>query len=262
MPYCPKCDMEFVDGITTCTDCGGPLVASKEEADRLKREEQLKQQRLAQEMASMRMDGADADSFYGSDSGNLNSPSDSDASTGSANDSRSAASTDPASALSFKQQSTTYVDKGQKYEDLRSSASAFLLVGGALLIFSALCWLQIVHLPMAGFSRYLIQAALTAMGIFSMVVYIKSNKSAKDLLPQIEEEKQKTNSLIQWFLSEQSAQDIDREILDFDQLNEEEISLKRFQLIQDYLITHKDLPDPAYVDALCEEIYTKLYEEN
>ena len=38
MPYCPKCDMEFVDGITTCSDCGGPLVASKEEADRLKRE--------------------------------------------------------------------------------------------------------------------------------------------------------------------------------------------------------------------------------
>ena len=68
MPYCPKCDMEFVDGITTCSDCGGPLVASKEEADRLKREEQLKQQeeqqRLAQEMASMKMNGADADSFF------------------------------------------------------------------------------------------------------------------------------------------------------------------------------------------------------
>ena len=71
------------------------------------------------------------------------------------------------------------------------------------------------------------------MGIFSMVVYIKSNRSARDLLPQIEAEKQKTNDLIQWFLSEQSAQDIDREILDLDQLNDEEISLKRFQIIQD-----------------------------
>ena len=69
MPYCPKCDMEFVDGITTCSDCGGPLVASKEEADRLKREEQLKrqkeQQNLTQEMLSMEMNGADADSFSG-----------------------------------------------------------------------------------------------------------------------------------------------------------------------------------------------------
>ena len=260
MPYCPKCDMEFVDGITTCSDCGGPLVASKEEADRLKREEQLKrqkeQQTLTQEMLSMEMNGADADSFSGYDPEAFHTLVNSDASA------KGSRSTDPASALSFKQHSTAYVDKGQKYEDLRSSASAFLIVGGAVLIFSALCWLQIVRLPMAGFSRYLIQTALTVMGLFSMIVYIKSNKSARDLLPQIEEEKQKTNALIQWFLSEQSAQDIDREILDLDQLNEEEISLKRFQIIQDYLITHKDLPDPAYVDALCEEIYTKLYEEN
>ena len=72
MPYCPKCDMEFVDGITTCSDCGGPLVTSKEEADRLKREEQLKrqkeQQNLTQEMLSMEMNGADADGFSGYDS--------------------------------------------------------------------------------------------------------------------------------------------------------------------------------------------------
>ena len=39
MPYCPKCDMEFVKGITTCTDCGAPLAESREawEADREKR---------------------------------------------------------------------------------------------------------------------------------------------------------------------------------------------------------------------------------
>ena len=32
MPYCPKCDMEFVEGIKVCSDCGGPLVESKEVA--------------------------------------------------------------------------------------------------------------------------------------------------------------------------------------------------------------------------------------
>ena len=37
MPYCPKCDMEFVDGMTVCTDCGGPLVSSKEEAQAIAR---------------------------------------------------------------------------------------------------------------------------------------------------------------------------------------------------------------------------------
>ena len=63
MPYCPKCDMEFIDGITKCTDCGGPLVESKEVADQMKdqymkmQEEHLKKQyqqmMLAQQQAQM-----------------------------------------------------------------------------------------------------------------------------------------------------------------------------------------------------------------
>ena len=32
MPYCPKCDMEFIKGVTVCSDCGGSLFESKEEA--------------------------------------------------------------------------------------------------------------------------------------------------------------------------------------------------------------------------------------
>ena len=47
MPYCPKCDMEFVEGVTVCTDCGGPLVESREAAQAQKAAEKEK---LEQEM--------------------------------------------------------------------------------------------------------------------------------------------------------------------------------------------------------------------
>ncbi len=51
MPYCPKCDMEFVEGIKVCSDCGGPLVESKEVAKAIKKKEQEEQlAALAQEM--------------------------------------------------------------------------------------------------------------------------------------------------------------------------------------------------------------------
>ena len=43
MPYCPKCDMEFVEGIKVCSDCGGPLVESKEVAEAIKKKEQEEQ---------------------------------------------------------------------------------------------------------------------------------------------------------------------------------------------------------------------------
>ena len=51
MPYCPKCDMEFVEGIKICSDCGGPLVESKEVADAMKQKEKEEQLAvMAQEM--------------------------------------------------------------------------------------------------------------------------------------------------------------------------------------------------------------------
>lgn len=30
MPYCPKCNQEFVEGVTICTDCGTPLADTEE----------------------------------------------------------------------------------------------------------------------------------------------------------------------------------------------------------------------------------------
>ena len=42
MPYCPKCDMEFVEGIEKCSDCGGPLFESKEAADKIIKDSGLK----------------------------------------------------------------------------------------------------------------------------------------------------------------------------------------------------------------------------
>ena len=44
MPYCPKCDMEFVEGVTVCTDCGGPLVESREAAQAQKAAEKEKRE--------------------------------------------------------------------------------------------------------------------------------------------------------------------------------------------------------------------------
>ena len=58
-----------------------------------------------------------------------------------------------------------------------------------------------------------------------------------------------------------TAENIDRVIhKHLSDLTEEELSLQRFEIIQDLLITNHDLPDQSYVDALCDMIYTKLYE--
>ena len=155
-----------------------------------------------------------------------------------------------------------YVKKSQKYEDRKSSASAFLLVGGAITVFAVLCWAGIFDMPMAGFSKYLIQGTLTVMGIGCLVIAILTFRSAKGMVREIEEEEKQTEELISWFLSAYRREDIDGRLdADFSDLGEDERNLKRFELISDLLITSKDLPDQAYVDALCEEIYSKLFDE-
>lgn len=250
MPYCPKCDMEFIDGITVCSDCKGPLVESEAVAKAMRKKEKedamLRERAMMEEL--MKADGLDEYMSVESPEG------------GSAERNGEEGEAPVDSRTAAEPPVRVYVDKAKRYEDLKSSASAFLLVGGLLLVFSILCWSGIISLPMYGISKLIFQGALTVMGIFSLGVYMTSSRSARQLAPEIDAEKHQTEELIAWFRETYSAEGIDSQIPDRGELSEEELSLKRFQIIQDYFITGKDLPDPAYVDALCEEVYARLYE--
>lgn len=348
MPYCPKCDMEFVDGITVCTDCGGPLVESEAAAKAMQAEERAR--KLARErslyeeyLQSIQDDGSSehgaagtgseetdrsgpcadrepdascspsgaaqgpdasrlpSDAAQGPDASCLpsdaaqdpdasRSPSDAaqgpdasrspsaaaqgpDASRSpsaaaqgpDASRSPSGAARDPETvrprSILPAEAAHVYVDKSQQYDDLKSSASAFLIVGIGLTAVAVLCWLNVIRLPMAQTARLILQCVLTAMGVFSLIIYLRTSLSARKMEPEIAQEQNKTHDTIEWFLSQYTADDIDNEIDDRGALGAEELSLKRFQLIQDHLVTGRDLPDQAYVDALSEEIYAKLFEE-
>ena len=88
------------------------------------------------------------------------------------------------------------------------------------------------------------KAALTLIAAGSLVVAVKTTLSAKAFLPEIAKEKERTQSIIQWFLDTYTGADLDNAIgTDAQSLSSEEFSLKRYELIQDYLITNHDLPD-------------------
>lgn len=265
MPYCPKCDMEFIEGMTTCTDCGGTLVASKEVADAMKQKE--KEEALARHRAEYEalqaalMDeagetaGAD-DMFELSEDEEL-SPAAPHGDT-------------PGLREALRQQNSekrpervhVYVKKSQQYDDLKSSATAFLLVGGALLIFSLLCWAGIVPLPMAGISGIISRSVMTLLGLAALAVAWHSSSSAKKVSGEIAAEEEVTRQLTDWFTACYTGGHLDTQILgEFGELSPEELSLKRFELIQDLIITNHDITDQAYVDALAEDIYGKLYED-
>ena len=237
MPYCPKCDMEFVEGMTVCTDCGGPLVESKEAADALKREEKERaKQEMARRYAKMMEHDSEAD-------GEEPEPQ-----------AKRGASPLPVPA---------YVNKKQRYEDMSSSASAFFLVGGFLALFAILSILGVIRLPMAKVNSIIFQSLLALMAACSIAVAVSSKKRAAQLKVQADDEEKETLEIVQWFLKTYSADDLDDQLrLEDPDLSGEELSLKRFELIQDYLVTGRDLPDQSYVDALCDMLYSRLYGES
>ena len=100
------------------------------------------------------------------------------------------------------------------------------------------------------------------MAVGSFMVSFTSKKSADQLKGQVSEEENQTKEIIEWFLSKYTAQNIDRVIhKHMSDLTKEELSLQRFEIIQDLLITNRDITDQSYIDALCDEIYSRLYED-
>lgn len=237
MPYCPKCDMEFIDGITICSDCGGPLVESEAKARAIKEQEEAN--RLLQMANRLEEESRDGDNLE-------------------------LLAKEAASETEEPYTPTgVYVKKADKYAEMKSSASAFLMVGAAILVFSLLCWLGIISLPMAGLSKLLFQSVLTVMGSVFLLVSIFTYKSAGALSSQIDEENKKTDEYIHWFTQNYTGDALDRQLAgETGELSPEELSLKRFELIQDILITHHDITDQAYVDSLSEDIYSRLYESS
>jgi hypothetical protein len=149
----------------------------------------------------------------------------------------------------------------QKYEDHKSSASAFFVVGGLITLYALLCWTGIFSMPGTDASKYFSQTVITVMGIGSLIIAVMTQRTAKAISGELEEKEKQTDTITQWFLSSYTKEALDNQLdLEYQNYSEEERSLKRFDLIQDILITNHDLPEQSYVDELCEMLYEKLFE--
>ena len=239
MKYCPDCDMEFIDSVHTCTDCGKILVDKEKyfegkavrEAEEAKAEEE-RQRQLLESMSDEEKEAV-KEALEEAEQENRGR--------------RRGAIPEP----------TVYVTRAERYEDLKSSASAFWIVGAALIILAVASWGGL--LPV----NIILKLMFTILAAGSIFIALKTGQDAKTVKGQIQEENEVTEQLIKWFLENYTPEQIDEIVRrENGDLQDEVLALKRIALIQDIYVTQYDLADQGYVDALAEEVYGRLFEDD
>lgn len=169
---------------------------------------------------------------------------------------------EPASDRSSRETPRLYVRQEDRYEDLSSSASAFLIVGIVMSVLTLLSFGQQLHLPFALPTTALMRFFLLVFAIGAFGLYWKTRREASRAYSHIEEEQRITEELESWFLANYAPEQIDLEILGATRhpLRAEALALKRFDFIQDCFLQRYDGMDEGYIEALSEELYKKLFE--
>ena len=169
---------------------------------------------------------------------------------------------EPASDRTARETPRLYVRHEDRYEDLSSSASAFLIVGIVMSVLTLLSFGQQLHLPFALPTTALMRFFLLVFAIGAFGLYWKTRREASRAYSHIEEEQRITEELESWFLANYAPEQIDLEILGATRhpLRAEALALKRFDFIQDCFLQRYDGMDEGYIEALSEELYKKLFE--
>lgn len=239
--YCPKCDMDFVDGVLTCTDCGGELVDKAEYMLKMKAEAEAKAEadKIAREKEIERM--------------NIESSGNADPEA----EDISALTNRRAALRQMSAESATYVHQKDKYTDNKSSAAAFVIVGLILAVIAVLAWIRIIQLGMP------FTIAATSFAALCIVLALITNIKADRMKGSIKEEDSLRDDVFNRFLEAHTAEEIDAGInrTDLDaEFNDEEVALERLNVIQDMLTIDNDIPDASFAAEIAEDLYAKIFE--
>lgn len=266
MPYCPKCNQEFVEGVTVCTDCGTPLVETAEVTEnpvKLIAIELSLAERLTSFLVYSKIEATTLPEEGDENLLQIFVPE------SQLDDAKKLVqvflTNEPTEEENIPldvKPAHTYRNNAARYEDMRSSAFAFLVVGALVLVVMGLSLAGVISLPFYGNAKYLVHGVMITLGILFLIVGFVSRKQAKALKETIGEDDTRTAEILHWFLSTYTAKQIDETIdAQEEEIASEEIrSLKRMDIIREYLVRQYQIEDESYLDLLCEEVYQKTYE--
>ena len=226
MPWCPKCETEYREGISVCADCGSALVET------LSAQKDIPTPETPEEMIQ-NMSEEDARIFL-------------EETKKEAMERRRRLAEGPG----------VYVESSKKAQDFKSGALSLLFVGGIGLIFIILIIVGVIPLHMNLFSKYLILGVMGTLFILFIVMGFLSIKSYKKFEIKATEEDNLTKNLLAW-----CKENLTQELIDAD-LEETEEELLYFGRTEKMkaLISNKFMNlDAAFLDSFIDDIYPEIF---
>ncbi len=161
-----------------------------------------------------------------------------------------------------KDGSTLYIDKHSQYEEMKSSAYTFLMVGALGILALVLVGLDIIPLHMASYMKIIMAIVMGGLFLFFLIIGAKSYQKMKILAKDAKKEETDTQEILTWFLNKEDADSIDASIPHIETTENEQLYFYRYEYIKGILSEKYPDFDENYAEALIEKIYTKLFPDN
>lgn len=231
MPWCPKCETEYREGILTCADCGSVLV---------------------DELTTSKKEDVFETSFLTPDETILNDIT--------AQEAASFLEETKKEALERRKRLQEgpglYIESSKKAQDFKSGGLSLIFVGGIGFIFILLVLFDVLPLYMNLFSKYLIVGVMGVLFLLFIVMGIVSVKSYKKFEIKASEENTLTQNLTSWV-----KENIHKDMIDDDieEASEELLYFLRTEKMKE-LITNKFMNlDAAFLDSFIDDIYPEIF---
>lgn len=238
MAWCPVCKCEYKEGITKCAECKVDLVAS---LDSVKDEPVISEEEIREVYQQLDVEELTENKnihFIDRES-------------------------QIAAVKMAKKQTSVYRGSKELAGENKSSAYILLPVGTLGIIALVLIWFDVIPLYSGLTSKIITSVVMGSLFVVFLVMGILSLKNAKKLDIEATKEGDLSKEILYYFSEKLSAGLVDEKIADdqWNELPEEERYFKRIECIKELMTNQFMNLEENYIDYMCDEIYTKFYEE-
>ena len=238
MPWCPKCKCEYREGITECADCKISLVDelppdSENPYLEENQMQQMEQWILEEPVATEEEQDVDLETKI--------------------RNARMSAATDSV---------RVYQDKKSKAEDFKSSAYTLIIVGAIGIIALVLLELGVFPFSLAAPGKYITYGVMGTMFLIFIIMGFSSFHSSKKYADEAKTEDDLTSRIKSWTLENVTKESIVKKAALPEQMPDEVKYFKYFELLKNAIKAQFGDMDASYLESLCEELYSEIFEEN